>query len=255
VGEDNSRLYVEQENRMKVLLEYISQGEYIEKAKKRVPDAITDYIEPSEEYGMLKSEMQKWKDGELSENQIRQLIENIVNFSIGCKEFYGNILMQEGEEEQTIPKSTLQISSQMVQFSNSVIEKYNEIYDATSSKDIYSNILEIFESGTQEIENTILIAETQHAYEDVVANILDNPNFNAACKIETAYFSYELDRAAKILESFEGRAELADTVEKCKKLRNVIKSREEAYMTIEELVAGKSRPTLKVDIKDENEGR
>jgi hypothetical protein len=187
----------------------------------------------------------------MSENQKEKLVKKIVDFSVDCKDFYSDILMKANEKKQCVSQATLKISSQIEDASNSVIEKNSELEDITNSKMIYDDVLRVFDSGIQKIENTILRTEIQYAYEDMVANVLDNPKFNFACEIETKYFSYELDRMAQILDNLEERYALADTVEKCRKLSNSIKTREEAYMTIEELIAGKSKPTLKVDIKDD----
>ena len=59
--------------------------------------------------------------------------------------------------------------------------------------------------------------------EDMIADIIDQSEFNLACQIESEFVNYELDRVGQILSGLEDRSELQELIEDLNNLSKEIK--------------------------------
>ena len=87
------------------------------------------------------------------------------------------------------------------------------------------------------------------AIEDIVSSVIDHPEFNLACQIETSFVMHELDRSIEILSDLSSRAELSNLVEELKKLSLAVEERSHAYSVMDRLISGKKeeRKIIKSD--------
>lgn len=87
--------------------------------------------------------------------------------------------------------------------------------------------------------------EEAELLEDNISNIIDNPDFNRACQIEASYVDYEITRVlSEIKESQGDREYLTSLIDKLETLSAKLKSREDAFNTINALVTGNTKPVL-----------
>lgn len=101
-----------------------------------------------------------------------------------------------------------------------------------------------FKEG-QSVEETII------AIEDIIARVIDGPDFNLACQIETEFINYELDRAITILSDLRSRSELAELVEELRTVSRSVEERSHAYSVMDMLITGKKNPRQIIDTDDE----
>lgn len=80
--------------------------------------------------------------------------------------------------------------------------------------------------------------------EDIIASVIDHPEFNLACQIETEFVNYEADRAIKILSDLRSRKELQDLVEELKALSKISEERAYACSVMDRLITGRERKIL-----------
>lgn len=83
------------------------------------------------------------------------------------------------------------------------------------------------------------------AIEDIVASVIDHPDFSVACQVETEFVTYETDRVAQILDNLHSRMELQDLIEELKIISTKTKERAYAYNVMNQLMTGKERKIVK----------
>ena len=112
-------------------------------------------------------------------------------------------------------------------------EEYSKIYSEQENrmKAVVKNIYcgEYFEDSE----------EPEHIVEDIIAQVIDHPDFNLACQIEAEYVRYELDRAISVLSDLKSRSELESLIENLKDISKVIEERLYAYQVMDRLINGK----------------
>ena len=112
-------------------------------------------------------------------------------------------------------------------------EEYSKIYSEQENrmKAVVKNIYcgEYFEDSE----------DPEHIVEDIIAQVIDHPDFNLACQIEAEYVRYELDRAISVLSDLKSRSELESLIENLKDISKVIEERLYAYQVMDRLINGK----------------
>ena len=71
---------------------------------------------------------------------------------------------------------------------------------------------------------------------DIIAKVIDTTEFKKACKIETEYLAYELERVRLIIEGLDERAELEELVGKIIKFEQIIARRTNGVKAIKSLI-------------------
>ena len=95
--------------------------------------------------------------------------------------------------------------------------------------------------------------EVERIIEDIISNVIDYPEFNLACQIETEFINYEIDRAIKILSDLQLRSELEELLEDLRDISTKIVERSHAYMVMDKLINGKKEDRKIICPKDNNE--
>lgn len=117
-----------------------------------------------------------------------------------------------------------------------VIAAINILYDGT-----------YFESAKKKDEGVALYVE------DVIANVIDTPDFNFACKIESEFIMEQLKKATEKLSLLRSRQELEDLVEQLNKISEEIEKRHYAYDVMNKLLTGNGI-AIEFEIKEDGEG-
>ena len=99
-----------------------------------------------------------------------------------------------------------------------------------------------FESSEESVEIKL---------QDAISEIIDNSNFNEACKIETEFMKYELDRVISIFLQINSRNEIQELIDELKKISDTVEKRTYAYNIMEQLISGASKKTI---IEKDDEG-
>jgi len=106
-------------------------------------------------------------------------------------------------------------------------------------------------SSKSQISNPYLGSDPDDIRKTAISDVVDTPNFNLACEIETSFMAFECSRLSKILTDLKARYNLEDLIQKLQRLEDVITTRKDAYNTIYRLVSGKDKPPI--IIEDERE--
>lgn len=85
--------------------------------------------------------------------------------------------------------------------------------------------------------------------EDIVSKVIDHPDFNLACQIETKFMSYEIDRAITILSDLNSRNELKNLIEDLRKTYINIEGRSHAFDVMDKIITGTSNRKI-IEKKD-----
>lgn len=80
--------------------------------------------------------------------------------------------------------------------------------------------------------------------EDIIANIIDNPEFNLACQIESQFVISQLEKAITTLSELRSRQELEELIEKLNTLAITTAERAHAYDVMDKLMTGKGRKII-----------
>ena len=89
---------------------------------------------------------------------------------------------------------------------------------------------------------------------DAISKVIDHPDFNLACQIETEFLTYRIDRAISILSDLSSRSELQDLLDDLRKTCITIDERSYAYKLMDRLINNKASDR-KIIEEDKNEGR
>lgn len=123
-------------------------------------------------------------------------------------------------------------SKLFVGFKRVVGDEYSKIYSEqeTRMKAVIKNIYdgEYFEASE----------EPGYMVEDIIAQVIDHPDFNLACQIEAEYVNYELDRAISVLSDLKSRSELESLIENLRDISRVLEERLHAYQVMDRLING-----------------
>ena len=90
--------------------------------------------------------------------------------------------------------------------------------------------------------------------EDIVSKVIDHPDFNLACQIETQFKSYELDRAITILSDLKSRSELQSLIDDLRKTYIDIAGRSHAFEVMDKIITGTTDRNI-IEGKNDDEGR
>ena len=155
-------------------------------------------------------------------------------------------LVKKFESESLEEADNSQNSSRLFSSLKKVVgDEYSKIYSEqeTRMKAIVKNIYcgEYFEVSE----------DPEYVVEDLIAQVIDHPDFNLACQIEAEYIRYELDRAISVLSDLKSRSELESLIESLKDISKVIEERLYAYQVMDRLING--RVDDRKIIKDERE--
>lgn len=128
-------------------------------------------------------------------------------------------------------------------FKRVVGEEYSKIYSEqeTRMKAVIKNIYcgEYFEASE----------EPEYMVEDIIAQVIDHPDFNLACQIEAEYVRYELDRAISVLSDLKSRSELESLIDNLNDISKVLEERLHGYQVMDRLINGRvnDREIIKKD--------
>lgn len=128
-------------------------------------------------------------------------------------------------------------------------EEYSRIYAEHEKrmKSAVNNILEGRYFQSQE-DPEIMI-------EDIVSKVIDHPDFNLACQVETEFISYELDRAITILSELSNRCELQSLIEDLRKTYIEIEERSYAYKLMDKLINNRTSERTIIEKNENDDGR
>lgn len=73
--------------------------------------------------------------------------------------------------------------------------------------------------------------------EDIIAKIIDHPDFSLACQIEAEFMTHELDRAISVISDLDLRAETASLIDELRAISLSIEQRAHSYQTVNELMS------------------
>ena len=79
--------------------------------------------------------------------------------------------------------------------------------------------------------------------EDIIANIIDHPEFNLACQVETEFVISEMKKAERVLSGIGERIELAKTIAEIQRTREDYEERSHKLSVINNLMSGKTGRT------------
>lgn len=105
-----------------------------------------------------------------------------------------------------------------------------------------------FESAKKEKE------KVEEYIEDIIARVIDDPEFNLACQIETEFVQNELKKAYRVLGELRSRSELKELVDELRETSKIAGTRAHAYEVMDRLITGKKREII-TDKNDSQEGR
>ena len=91
--------------------------------------------------------------------------------------------------------------------------------------------------------------EPETMIEDIVSKVIDHPDFNLACQIETQFKAHELDRAIAILSDLNSRSELQSLIDDLRKTYIEISGRSHAFEVMDKIITGASNRNI---IEDKN---
>lgn len=80
--------------------------------------------------------------------------------------------------------------------------------------------------------------------EDIVAKLIDSPEFNLACQIEAEFVNFEMTRVSTILNDLGSKKELQELVDELRKESQIMSNREHAYQVMDKLISGKERKII-----------
>lgn len=127
-------------------------------------------------------------------------------------------------------------------FKKTVGDEYSRTY--SEQEDRMKAAINILYKGTyfkgaeQEGENVELYIE------DIVASIIDNPEFNLACQIESEFVVREMLKASDFLGQLRSKQELEQLIEELRTTARTLEDRTNAYRLMDELMTGKSRTII-----------
>ena len=93
-------------------------------------------------------------------------------------------------------------------------------------------------------KNGLNAEELSKAIEDIIASIIDHPEFSLACQIEAEFMMFEAERAEKALGDLRSRAELKEVLEELRTISRTASERAHAYSVMEKLITGRDRKII-----------
>ena len=93
-------------------------------------------------------------------------------------------------------------------------------------------------------KNGLSLDEVTKSIEDIIASVIDHPEFNLACQIESEFVMYETEKAQKVLADLRSRTELKELLEELKTITNEAEARAHAYSVMDKLITGKERKII-----------
>lgn len=136
-------------------------------------------------------------------------------------------------------------------FRKTVGEEYSAIY--AEQEERVRAALNILFDGTYFKEAESQGENIELYIEDIIANVIDHPDFNLACQIEITFVVSEMRRAKEALSELSQRAELSEDIQRLEKIIKTIEERSHALDLINSLIKGKEGTTFLSDNKDKNE--
>lgn len=159
-------------------------------------------------------------------DRLDEIVKRKINIYNSVKKFESESLEEIKEDDE---KKVKLFSG----FKKIVGDEYSKIYSEqeTRMKAVIKNIYcgEYFEASE----------EPEHMVEDIIAQVIDHPDFNLACQIEAEYVRYELDRAISVLSDLKSRSELENLIENLNDISKVIEERLHAYQVMDRLINGR----------------
>ena len=88
------------------------------------------------------------------------------------------------------------------------------------------------------------LEELEKSIDDIIASVIDHPEFNLACQIEAEFIMFETEKLEKGLADLRSRAELKEILEELKIISSAAEERAHAYSVMDKLITGKERKII-----------